>query len=79
MSAGRPAKYNTKFHPKDCIRLGKMGLYKKHMAREWKISYDTISRWCKNHPEFFAAYKLAVYYRLSLVVNELEQEVQGIH
>jgi hypothetical protein len=76
MRAGRPAKYDTKFHPQDCIRLGKQGLIKKHMAREWKIGYDTITRWCKIHPEFKLAFQLASCYRYLIKKGDLEQQVR---
>ena len=52
---GRP----TDYRPEYCdqiIALGKRGMSKAQMAREFNVTRDTLDNWAKAHPEFLASF-----------------------
>lgn len=72
---GRPTKYDPKKHPKECVEMGRKGMFKVQMAKAWDVDTDTITEWVNTHPIFSAAYKRAQNYRAAWM---LEQGQEGL-
>ena len=53
--AGRPSKYNSKYHPLIAESLAKLGLVAEDIAAKMGISKRTLHNWQARYPEFAEA------------------------
>lgn len=52
MPAGRPSKYDSKYHPKAAYKLCLLGAIDKELASFFEVNVDTVNEWKKVHKEF---------------------------
>lgn len=54
---GRPSEYRADFHPKEYIRLSKMGKSMTQIACTWDLDRQTLYDWAERHRKFAGALK----------------------
>lgn len=57
MAAGRPPKYDKKYHPEKYIELSRKGKSKTQIAAAFEVNRDTIYEWARTHKDFSDAVK----------------------
>jgi hypothetical protein len=77
LPVGRPTDYKPDFHPKDFIRLSKLGKHKYQIALAWDHDRDTLKEWEKVHPEFSAAVQKGKQYAEAWYVNIGQMAMMG--
>lgn len=75
MPAGRPSPYKKKFC-KEMIDMATEGKTSSQWAKSFGVCQDTIHEWRKVHPEFSAAYKLAIEAAKAWVSDQAKEMVE---
>jgi len=74
---GYMTKYDPDFHPSDCERMGREGMFKVEMAKEWGVSCECIDYWVNHFDEMSISYKLSCNYRTAWLVRKGRDHLVG--